>query len=47
MTPPISLGLGLGLPHATIEFLATISNYFRPDGISAYKQPDGSYYIRP
>ena len=29
------------------DVLASINNYFRPDGVSAYKQPDGSYYIRP
>lgn len=49
--PPFGLGLGLSLKRmGTLgsDFLATVNNYFRPDGASAYNRPDGtSFYIRP
>jgi hypothetical protein len=45
------LGFGLKLAKnfskTVSNGLSAINNYFRPDGISAYKRPDGSNYIRP
>jgi len=45
------IGFGLKLSknfkQVILGGLATINNYFQPDGISTYKRPDGSNYIRP
>lgn len=45
------IGFGLRLAknfkRAVSGGLETINNYFRPDGVSTFKRPDGSNYIRP
>ncbi len=43
----IGLKLSKNFKSAIADGLAAINNYFRPDGISTYKRPDGSNYIRP
>ncbi len=44
----IGFGLKLGkFFKAAANSLDAINNYFRPDGTSTYKRPDGSNYIRP